>query len=179
MERRTFIQSFPIVCRICVPEPDTNEYLLAAGLEELSGLAAEVPERARWLRTLTLEMARLAATLMVLGGQVGSMGLGPVPQWTMTLRDFILDSFEELSGHRIYHMYIVYGGVRREPAGGVRGQAREEPRGHRGEAAVDRPADVRLRRLQEASHRRGHRPEGVGRRDGDHGSTAQGDGRGA
>jgi NADH-quinone oxidoreductase subunit D len=118
MERRSFIQSFPIVCRICVPEPDTNEWLLAAGLEELSGLDAEVPERARWLRTLTLEMARLAATLMVLGGHVGSMGLGPVPQWMMTLRDFILDSFEELSGHRIYHMYIVYGGVRREPPQG-------------------------------------------------------------
>ncbi len=113
MERRTFIQSFPIVCRICVPEPDTNEYLLAAGVEEISGLAAEVPERARWLRTLTLEMSRLSATLMVLGGHIGSMGLGPVPQWMMTLRDFVLDSFEELSGHRIYHMYIVYGGVRR------------------------------------------------------------------
>jgi NADH-quinone oxidoreductase subunit D len=118
MERRSYVQSFPIVCRICVPEPDTNEYLLAAALEELSGLAEEVPERARWLRTLTLEMARLGATLMVLGGQIGSMGLGPVPQWTMTLRDFILDSFEELTGARIYHMYIVYGGVRRAPPDG-------------------------------------------------------------
>ena len=118
MERRTYIQAFPIVCRICVPEPDTNEYLLTAGLEELSGLASEVPERARWLRTLTLEMSRLGATLMVLGGHVGAMGLGPVPQWTMTLRDFILDSFEELTGHRIYHMYIIYGGVRREPPEG-------------------------------------------------------------
>ena len=118
MERRTFIQSFPIVCRICVPEPDTNEYLLATGLEELSGLAERVPDRLEGLRTLTLEMARLAATLMVLGGQVGSMGLGPVPQWTMTLRDFILDSFEELTGARIYHMYIIYGGVRREPPEG-------------------------------------------------------------
>ena len=47
MERRTYIQSFPIVCRICVPEPDTNEYLLTAGLEELSGLASEVTS-VRW-----------------------------------------------------------------------------------------------------------------------------------
>ena len=28
LERRTYIQGFTIVCRICVPEPDTNEYLL-------------------------------------------------------------------------------------------------------------------------------------------------------
>nr|MDA3955727.1 hypothetical protein [Oceanispirochaeta sp.] len=44
IERRTFIQSFPIVCRICVPEPDFNEYLFAQGLENLSGIKA--PERA-------------------------------------------------------------------------------------------------------------------------------------
>ena len=29
MERRKYIQCFPIVCRICVPEPDFNEYLFA------------------------------------------------------------------------------------------------------------------------------------------------------
>ncbi|HCQ67604.1 MAG TPA: NADH-quinone oxidoreductase subunit D, partial [Rhodobacteraceae bacterium] len=42
MERRTFIQVFPIVCRICVPEPDFNEYCYAAAVEELAGI--EVPE---------------------------------------------------------------------------------------------------------------------------------------
>ncbi len=125
MERRTFIQSFPIVCRICVPEPDTNEWLLASALEEISGLAARVPEKARWIRTLTLEMSRLAATLMVLGGFPGSMGLGPIPQWTMTLRDFILDSFEELTGQRVYHMYITYGGVRRDLPEGFAGRLEE------------------------------------------------------
>ena len=41
MERRTFIQCFPIVCRICVPEPDFNEYCYAAAVEELAGI--EVP----------------------------------------------------------------------------------------------------------------------------------------
>jgi NADH-quinone oxidoreductase subunit D len=112
MERRKFIQSFPIVCRICVPEPDTNEYLLAAGVEELAGIV--IPEKARWLRTLALEMSRLAATLQALGGQVGMMGLGTVPNWTYTLRDYLLDRFEELTGARVYHMYIVYGGVRRD-----------------------------------------------------------------
>ncbi len=114
MERRKFIQSFPIVCRICVPEPDTNEYLLAAALEELSGLDREVPEKALWIRTLVLEMSRLAAMLQVLGGHVGSMGLGVVPNWTYTLRDYVLDRFEELTGARVYHMYTVFGGVRRD-----------------------------------------------------------------
>ena len=110
MERRRYIQCFPIVCRICVPEPDTNEYLLAAGAEELAGI--EIPEKAKWLRTLDLELSRLASFLMWIGGQGGAFGMGTVAQWAIAQRDFILDLFEELTGARIYHMYIIPGGVR-------------------------------------------------------------------
>lgn len=110
MERRRYIQCFPIVCRICVPEPDFNEYCFAAGVEELAGI--EVPETALWLRTLVLEMARTTSYLMWLGGQAASLGMGVPGQWTNYLRDYMLDRFEELSGGRIYHMYIIPGGVR-------------------------------------------------------------------
>lgn len=110
MERRKYMQCFPICVRICVPEPDTNEYCLAAATENLAGI--EIPESAQWLRTLSLEMARLANFLQWLGGAGGSMGMGIVHQWTMYLRDRILDRFEELTGGRIYHMYILPGGVR-------------------------------------------------------------------
>ncbi|MCB2100390.1 MAG: hypothetical protein KDE22_05950, partial [Rhodobacterales bacterium] len=74
MERRTFIQCFPIVCRICVPEPDFNEYCYAAAIEELSGIQA--PERAKWIRTLILEMGRINSYMMYLGGQAGAFGMG-------------------------------------------------------------------------------------------------------
>lgn len=110
MERRTFIQCFPIVCRICVPEPDFNEYCYAAAVEELAGI--EVPERANWIRTLILEMGRLNSYMMYLGGQAGSLGLGVIGQWTTYVRDLMLDRFEELTGARIYHMFILPGGVR-------------------------------------------------------------------
>lgn len=110
MERRTFIQNFPLVCRICVPEPDFNEYLYAATVEELAGI--EVPDKANWLRILTLEMARLTSFLQWIGGQLGAFGMGTVGQWTTVHRDYILDLFEELTGGRIYHMYIIPGGVR-------------------------------------------------------------------
>jgi len=110
MERRTFIQCFPIVCRICVPEPDFNEYCYAAAVEELAGLV--VPEKANWIRTLILEMGRINSYLMYIGGQAGSLGLGVIGQWTTYVRDLMLDRFEELTGARIYHMFILPGGVR-------------------------------------------------------------------
>ena len=112
MERRKYMNCFPIVCRICVPEPDFNEYLFAAACEELDGI--EIPERAKWIRALTLELARIASLTMGLGGQAGSFGLGTIGQWCLVHRDYVLDLFEELSGHRIYHMYILPGGVRHD-----------------------------------------------------------------
>jgi len=110
MEQRKFIQNFPIVCRICVPEPDTNEYLYATAIEELGGI--KVPERALWIRTLNLELSRLGSFLMQVGGQAGAFGMGTVTQWSITHRDYILDLFEEMTGGRVYHMYMLPGGVR-------------------------------------------------------------------
>jgi NADH-quinone oxidoreductase subunit D len=110
MERRRYINCFPIVCRICVPEPDTNEYLFAAAMEDLMGIS--IPERAQWLRTLNLELSRLASFLMWIGGQSGAFGHGTVAQWAMAHRDYVLDLFEEWTGARIYHMYMTPGGVR-------------------------------------------------------------------
>lgn len=110
MERRRYIQCFPICDRICVPEPDINEFALAQATEELSGI--EVPETANWLRALDLEMARMANLLSGLGGQAGTMGFGVIGQWQLQNREYILDRFEELTGGRIYHMYMLPGGVR-------------------------------------------------------------------
>lgn len=112
MERRKYIQNFPLVCRIAVPEPDFNEFNYATAIEQLSGI--EVPEKAMWLRTLTLEMARLQGFLMWIGGMSGALGFGTVGQWSNYLRDLILDRFEELTGARIYHIYILPGGVRND-----------------------------------------------------------------
>ncbi|MCF8298159.1 MAG: hypothetical protein K9J13_11480 [Saprospiraceae bacterium] len=110
IERRLFIQGFPTCIRMCVAEPDFNEYLLSKSIEDLSRI--EVPEMAEWLRTLVLEMARLQSLLRTVPGQGGTFSLGLGVQWGMYLRDLILDRFEELTGGRIYHMYILPGGVR-------------------------------------------------------------------
>ena len=112
IERRTIIQAFTIVCRICVPEPDPNEENFARAIETLAGI--EISDRAKYIRTMVLEMARVASLLLWIGGQSGSIGLGTVGQWSLFDRDLILDLFEELTGGRVYHMYIYPGGVRRE-----------------------------------------------------------------
>jgi len=110
MESNRFIQCFPICIRMCVPEPDINEYCLATSVEDLGGI--EIPEMAKWLRTLVLEMARIVILLRGVPGQGGTMGLGMGVQWGVYVRDLMIDRFEELTGGRVYHMYIAPGGVR-------------------------------------------------------------------
>lgn len=111
MERRSYIQCFPIVCRIAVPEPAFNEYCYSTALEELAGI--EIPEQAMWIRTFNLELMRLSSFLMWVGGIAGALGQGTIGQWCVTHRDYVADLFEEMTGGRIYHMYMLPGGVRK------------------------------------------------------------------
>lgn len=117
MERRTWMNNIALIPRICVPEPDTNEMVFAMNIEALANI--KVPERAHWIRMLILEMARLSAHLMAFGGIGGPTGLYTAMYWAQADRDSILTLFEEITGQRIYHMYIVAGGVRKDLPKGI------------------------------------------------------------
>ncbi|MCK4226076.1 NADH-quinone oxidoreductase subunit D [candidate division WOR-3 bacterium] len=112
MEYRTWIQNFPLVCRINVVEPDHMEMVYAMAVEKLASI--EVPERAHWIRSIYLELARVGSHLFGLWAYSNMLGFDTVAQWAMYHRDLILDLFEELTGGRVYHIYIWPGGVRRD-----------------------------------------------------------------
>jgi len=112
MEYRTWIQNFPLVCRINVVEPDHIEMIYAMAVEKLAQI--EVPERAHFVRSIYLELARVGSHLFGLWAYANMLGFDTVAQWSMYHRDLILDLFEELTGGRVYHIYIWPGGVRRD-----------------------------------------------------------------
>jgi NADH-quinone oxidoreductase subunit D len=112
MELRKWIQNFPMVCRINVVEPDSMEMVYSMGVEKLAGI--EVPERADYVRSIYLELSRVASHLFGLWAYSNMLGFDTVAQWAMYHRDLVLDLFEELTGGRVYHIYIWPGGVRRD-----------------------------------------------------------------
>ena len=112
MEERLFIQNIALVPRICVPDPDPNEENYARAVEEVAGI--EVPLRAKYIRTLVLELSRISSHLFTFGGHAATIGIYAMPNWTVADRDRILDLFEELTGGRVYHIYMMPGGVRRD-----------------------------------------------------------------
>ena len=112
MERRNFLSNISIVCRVCVFDPDAQEAAYCAAVEELAGI--EIPERAKWIRVLMMELSRLSSHLAYLGMVSATVGIYTVLQWSITDRDYILDLFEMISGGRVYHIYMQPGGVRRD-----------------------------------------------------------------
>ncbi len=117
MERRLWMGNLALIPRICVVEPDINEMVYAMGIEALAGV--EVPERAHWIRMMILELGRLAIHMMAIGGIGGPTGMYTATYWGIAQRDLILDLFEKITGARIYHMYIVPGGVRKDLPEGI------------------------------------------------------------
>ena len=120
MELRSWIQNFPLVCRMNVVEPDSMEMTYAMGVEKLAGI--EVPERAHYIRSVYLELARVGSHLFGLWAYANMLGFDTVAQWAMYHRDLVLDLFEELTGGRVYHIYIWPGGVRRDFPKGFEGR---------------------------------------------------------
>lgn len=117
MERKLWVQNIGLIPRVCVPEPDPNEMVYAQGAEKLLGL--EVPERAHWIRMIILEFARLSAHLMAYGGLGGPTGNYTLMYHAHADRNSILDIFEQITGARVYHQYIVIGGVRQDLPEGI------------------------------------------------------------
>lgn len=117
MERHTWVNNISLIPRVCVVEPDINEMAFAMGVEKLAKI--EVPERAHYIRMIILELARISIHLMSYGGLGSPTGNYTLMYHAHADRNTILNIFEKITGHRIYHQYIVPGGVRKDLPVGI------------------------------------------------------------
>jgi NADH-quinone oxidoreductase subunit D len=110
MEYRTYIQNVSLADRgMDYLSALANEEALLRAVETLGGIA--VPERARWIRTLMLELQRLASHLVWLGTWGIDLGATTIFLWCFRERELILDLFEHATGGRLHHNYFRPGGV--------------------------------------------------------------------
>jgi NADH-quinone oxidoreductase subunit D len=107
-----------------IPYTDRMDYLagmnmnlgLALAVEKLAGL--EVPEKARHLRVMIVELNRIASHLVAMGTY--GLDLGSFSPFLLAFRERekILDLFEEVCGARLTYSYITPGGATGDlPAG--------------------------------------------------------------
>jgi len=119
MEFRTWTQGVTFCTRMDYVAPFSNEAAYVAAVEKLLGIEDDIPEKAKVLRVLLLELNRISSHIVCIA--TGGMEIGALTVMTIGFRDreLILDLFEMISGLRMNHAYFRPGGVAQDVPDGA------------------------------------------------------------
>ncbi len=113
VETRMYMQSPPYMEKLDYVAPMSYDEVYVAAVEAAMGI--EVKERAQYLRTILLELQRIASHLLGIGlmcNDLGQMFTGFM--WAFQDRDRILDLLQEASGSRMFYVNMRLGGLNRD-----------------------------------------------------------------
>jgi len=111
-ERRSFDQATFVIERICGICSTSHPFAYTQAVEDI--IPVEVPERAKYIRTIIAEGERIHSHLLWFGLAGHFLGYNTVYMWMWRLREEILDVMEILSGNRQNYAMFKPGGVRRD-----------------------------------------------------------------
>jgi len=111
-EIKTFDQSTFVIERICGICSTSHPFAYTRAVEDI--IPVEVPERAKYIRTIIAEGERIHSHLLWLGLAGHFLGYNTVYMWVWKLREEILDVMEILSGNRNNYAMFKPGGIRRD-----------------------------------------------------------------
>jgi len=111
MEVRTWTQGVTFCTRMDYLSPIFNEVAYCMAVERLLGIEDQVPERARIIRVLMMELNRISSHMMAIGTFGMELGATTVFLHGLREREMVLDVFELITGLRMNHAYIRPGGI--------------------------------------------------------------------
>jgi len=111
-EGRTYLQNVYLAERICGICSFAHALCYTQAVEELLGL--DIPERAKFIRTVMAEMERIQNHYLWLGFAAKEMGFETLFMYAWRDRETILGVLEMISGKRVNYGMSTIGGVRRD-----------------------------------------------------------------
>ena len=111
-ESRTYLQDVYLVERICGICNSCHACAFVETVEKI--LKTEVPPRAKYLRTIILELNRLHSHLLTLGHAGLEIGYETLFQYFWRDREPVMDITEIITGNRVISSAMTVGGVRRD-----------------------------------------------------------------
>jgi NADH-quinone oxidoreductase subunit D len=108
-EDKSYWKVIPFVERMDYVSYFFNMEAFCGAVERL--LELEIPPRAKYLRTLFLELNRIHSHLIWLGTSALDLGAVSMLWYTFRQRDTVLDLFEMATGQRMHTRYFQVGGV--------------------------------------------------------------------
>ncbi len=114
MENRTWLQGLVYTDRMCYVASLSNNECYCGAVEKILGL--EVPERAQYIRVIIEELSRIQSHLIGTGEFLTLVaGVGYAPwQYMIMDRERIISLIESVTGARLTHTFVRFGGVRND-----------------------------------------------------------------
>jgi len=125
MEYRNWVQGVTFCTRMDYLAPFYNEMTYCLGVERLLDIEDDIPEKARVMRVLLMELNRISSHLVAIA--TGGMEIGALTVMTIGFREreLVLDLFELITGLRMNHAFIRPGGVSQDMPPGALDQIRD------------------------------------------------------
>jgi NADH-quinone oxidoreductase subunit D len=125
MEFRSWTQGVTFCTRMDYLSPFYNEATYVLGVERLLDIEAEIPEKAKVMRVLLMELNRISSHLVAIA--TGGMEIGALTVMTIGFREreLVLDLFELITGLRMNHAFLRPGGVAQDLPPGALEAVRE------------------------------------------------------
>jgi len=111
-EQRTYLQDIYLVERICGICNACHAACFCQTVEAIMGVG--VPPRAKYLRTIILELNRIHSHMLLLGHAGHQVGYETLFQYMWRDREPVMDIVERLTGNRVVASFVTIGGVRRD-----------------------------------------------------------------
>jgi len=108
-ENMTFHEFIPHTDRLDYLAPLSNNVAFVLAVEKLAGL--EIPERAKYIRVICCELARISSHLVWLGSMAMDVGALTILLWAFREREKLYDIFDVLTGVRFTTSYTRIGGL--------------------------------------------------------------------
>jgi NADH-quinone oxidoreductase subunit D len=114
MENRSWLQGLVYTDRMCYVASLSNNECYCGAVEKILGL--EIPERAQYIRVILEELSRIQSHLIGTGEFLTLVaGVGYAPwQYMIMDRERIISLIESVTGARLTHSFVRFGGVRND-----------------------------------------------------------------
>ncbi|KAG0748427.1 hypothetical protein G6F57_002371 [Rhizopus arrhizus] len=109
IEYKTYLQALPYFDRLDYVSMMTNEQAYSLAVEKL--LNIEVPERAKYIRTMFGEITRILNHIMAVMTHAMDVGALTPFLWMFEEREKLMEFYERVSGARMHAAYVRPGGV--------------------------------------------------------------------
>ena len=113
MQDRNYVQDIFVAERMCGICSGSHTVAYSMAVENLIG-DVEIPPRAKYIRTIILELERLHSHLLWAGVAGYEIGIDTVFMSAWKDREYVMDLLEQISGNRVNYGMSTIGGVRRD-----------------------------------------------------------------